>query len=280
MKQDEDTKEHPKKEPAEKPQEKEAEESPRSEEMSPVKTFIPAADQMEEEEYPPGFKTTNIDLSTANSEHSLDDLAKEATSSTTGDGFHPQAGAVSGFHRMTEEDSAPRIRPMGSRMNGAVVSGQKNSRPSRTLPIIILGLVALGVLGATVYLLKGGSLKKAPTPTPSPQAPIVVASPSPSPSPEIQVNRSDFKIRVLNGTTKSGLAATLASKLKDLGYKIDKTGNAPSQTVVQTTIKLKASTASLSAQLIKDLAPDYEATVGANLKDTDAADGEVTIGAK
>lgn len=288
MKQDEDPKEHSKKEPEEKEIKKEHEEVSPKDKETPTKTFMPEPREMSEDITAPaesdadqsGFKTTNIDLASVSSEHTLDDLAVEAPSTMGAGGFAGSARPSTGFHRMSDADSSPRMRPVGSRMGGGVLSGHKDSKPNRMLPIVILALVAVGVLGATVYLLKGGSLRKASTPSPSPQSPAVVESPSPSPSPEIVLNRADFKMRVLNGTIKSGLAATVASKLKDLGYKIDKTANAPSQAVTQTIIKLKASTASLSAQLIKDLSPDYEATIGAVLRETDSADGEITLGAK
>jgi hypothetical protein len=146
--------------------------------------------------------------------------------------------------------------------------------------LLILVLIGLGVIGATVYVLKyqfKDSAKPSPTPESSPIS--TVAEPSPSPTPAI--DRSKFKVRVLNGTTKAGLAGTVSTKLKDLGYQTDKTGNAPTQDVAKTQIKAKASASGLTDALIHDLAPDYKASsASAALKENDSADAEVVIGAE
>lgn len=158
-------------------------------------------------------------------------------------------------------------------------SGSKNRR----WQYLIIALVALITISTIVFLLKNqyipfiGSPSQvvisSPSPTPSP-------TPSPSPTPIPDIDRSVFRLRVLNGTTTSGLASSVADKLKALGFKIDKVGNNTSQDIAQTTIRVKPNNASLSAQLVRDLTGQFEATVGADLKSTDSYDGEVVIGAK
>lgn len=151
-------------------------------------------------------------------------------------------------------------------------------RRSNKWHVLVLILIGLGVIGATVYLLKGqfkdnGDLQTSPSPSAE-----ALSSPLPSPSPE--PNRSDFKVRVLNGTGKTGLAKTVSDKLKDLGYQQEKTANATNSAFLQTVVRSKTSSASVSAQLIRDLSPDYDALDQTSLKDNDPADFEVILGAK
>lgn len=214
----------------------------------------------------PHFRTTNIDL---DSQHSLDDLAAE-TSSQESPTFPMQASTT---------DEGPHIPPLGSRMHPGVVSAHKQANSNKPVHLIILVLVGLGVIGATVYLLKGGSLSK-PTPSPTPEASVAVASPTPSPSPVVVIDRSKFSIRVLNGTAKSGLAASVSARLKALGYLTEKTGNATNSAFTQTVIRVKSAAIGLLEQLIKDLQPDFEATSSSSLQVSDSADAEVVIGAK
>ncbi len=149
--------------------------------------------------------------------------------------------------------------------------------------VIILILIGLAVVGVTVFLLKGGSIRRhlpaifsQPTPTPT-ATPMPTVAPTPSPEP---VDRSKFKLRVLNGTGKTGLAGTVTSKLKGLGYQIDKTGNATNSAFTRTSIQVKSANKNLLDQIIKDLTPDYDATGSPTLQDSDPNDGEVILGAK
>jgi hypothetical protein len=146
------------------------------------------------------------------------------------------------------------------------------------LLLIVIGLV---VIGATVYLLKNqfknnlAFLNKA---TPTPQAtsePTAVPSPTTAP---VSLDRTKFKIRVLNGTPTTGLAASVAAKLKEVGYQQDKVGNASNSSFLKTQVKVKPGNNDLADQLIKDLSDKFSAVLSGDLKDSDAADGEVIIG--
>lgn len=68
--------------------------------------------------------------------------------------------------------------------------------------------------------------------------------------------------------------------MKELGYQTDRAGNAPKQDYTQTTIRVKEGAAALSAQLTKDLTPDYEATILVDLKAEDPVDAEIILGEK
>lgn len=148
--------------------------------------------------------------------------------------------------------------------------------------LLILVLIGISVIGATVYLLKNQFGDLAPggaqqTPMPS-STTVAEQTPLPTPTPQA-LNRADFKIRVLNGTSKTGLAGTVSNELKSLGYQIDKTGNATNSAFPQTVVRTKDNSA-LSQQLIVDLSPDYTAVASTPLKSSDSYDAEVILGAK
>lgn len=213
-------------------------------------------------------------------EETLDDLA-------SGDMHIPPLGgspaSAQEKHSMNEYNDGNEERDQTgypsdykSSINRYPLGGERPRRASK-LHLLILILIGLAVIGGTVYLLKN-QFSSSPTPSPAPSA-TSEPSPTPSPTPEA-IDRSKFKVRVLNGTTTSGLAKTVSEKLKGLGYQEDRVGNAPKQDFEVTEIKSKASATGLADQLLKDLSPDYSASISAELKETDTADAEVIIGKK
>ena len=147
--------------------------------------------------------------------------------------------------------------------------------------IIILLLIGGAVIGATVYLLQNqfnfpGQPAEA---SPSPVAQITESTPEPTPTPA-PLERSEFKVRVLNGTTEAGIAKKVLDKMKELGYQTDRAGNAPKQDYAQTVIRVKEGDSTISAQLTKDLAPDYEASIAPDLDSDANVDAEIILGEK
>jgi hypothetical protein len=180
--------------------------------------------------------------------------------------------------------------PKGSYMDGNDPNNffsqhQQPQAPKRAnkFHLLVLVLIGIAVIGFTVYILKGGfgqiSMTSQPSPSPS-AAPTTEPTPTPTPEPEIE--RGNFTVKVLNGTTTSGLAGKIRDKLKELGYKTATPGNNSDTDVAQTEIRVKEGTASASLfeRLKLDLAPDYDATQGENLDSKSANDAEVIIGAK
>lgn len=194
----------------------------------------------------------------------LDDLAKEEPI--------PQLGNASRSQYFSE--TAP--LPESGNVFNSKYDGLGRPKGSSKLHIFILVLLGLAIIGGTVYLLRT-QFSQEPTPTPTPEAPIVTPASEPTPAP---LDRSKFKIRVLNGTTKSGLAASVSAKLKDLGYQSDKVGNATNSAFTRTVVRVKSSATGLLEQLIKDLTPDFEASSDSSLKDGDSADAEVILGTR
>jgi hypothetical protein len=154
-------------------------------------------------------------------------------------------------------------------------------KKSRKLYFILLLLIGLLVIGGAVLVLKHKIQLPflAAKPTPTPEETVVEASPSPSPTPEA-IDRTKYKIRILNGTAKAGFAASTAAQLKELGYQTEKTGNATNSAFARTTIQVKKDTDGLLDQLVTDLSKDFDATGTPTLKSSDTVDGEVILGAK
>lgn len=107
---------------------------------------------------------------------------------------------------------------------------------------------------------------------------VETVSPTPTPSPTPSVDRSEVKVRVLNGTTKTGAAGALAKQLKELGWQTVKTGNAKNQATSQTLVRVKEGEETTGEVLASDLAPDLNAEVTVGLKESDTVDAEVVIG--
>ena len=156
------------------------------------------------------------------------------------------------------------------------LNNKKSSGVSKIV-VIIVGLIVLALIGVSGYLLRGQFTQTSAQPSPTPSE-TVVSEPSPSPSPDF--DRAKYTVRVLNGTKQSGLAGTISAKLVELGYTAGKTGNATSSAIARTFVRVKPDLTDLLDQLIKDLSPDYDASAGAELKDSDTVDAEVVLGAK
>jgi hypothetical protein len=174
----------------------------------------------------------------------------------------------------------------GNDPNNYFSQHQQPQTPKRANKFHLLILVVIGVvvIGFTVYILKGGFGDiniGTPAPSPSPFA-TATPEPTPTPTPEPTVDRGEFTVKVLNGTSTSGLAGTIRDKLKELGYKTATPGNAADSDVTQTEIRVKDGTASaeLLQRLTLDLAPTYEAKEGEKLDKKAAYDAEVIIGTK
>lgn len=165
------------------------------------------------------------------------------------------------------------------RVDHRSVNSASNSKLLLVLPVIILLLAFGGVVafrGKVISVFKGGAsaiLKTTPTPNPTP-----ISTPTPTPTPS--VDKSAFKVRVLNGTTKTGAAGNLADALKSKGWNVVTRGNADKQNFETSLIRAKKPNQAAASVLANDLKPDYEASVDGNLADSDSADAEVIIGKK
>ena len=146
--------------------------------------------------------------------------------------------------------------------------------------LIVIGAVAFAIfrgIGPFSKLKLGGATEE----TIESPTPFEFSSPSPESSPAGQVNRSEAKVRVLNGSGVTGAAAALKDFLEGKGWTVDEIGNADSDDFTNTVISLKAGFANFQDTLFEDLSSDYSVEVSDdNLEATDSADIEVILGTK
>lgn len=180
-----------------------------------------------------------------------------------------------------DDSSDKDIRPIGSNSflsNEAVSSEKKGSATTRWV-VIILILLSFGVGG---YILKDKVIDRfsdgfGPSPSPTIE-PYQRPTPTPSPTPAPQVDRTKYKLRVLNGTDRAGAAKNLADKLQGLGWQILSIGNATPSAVARTQVRAKSGQDDLLATAVADLGSEINASTSADLNLADKADGEIVIG--
>jgi len=115
--------------------------------------------------------------------------------------------------------------------------------------------------------------------SPSPAA--FFSSPSPEASPASALERSEPKVRVLNGSGRAGAASAIRDFLEGKGYQVASIGNAANYNFEQTVLRFKESFKQFEELLIGDLSDNYSVIVSSdNLEATDSADIEVIVGAK
>ncbi|MDO8429614.1 MAG: hypothetical protein Q7S88_03215, partial [Candidatus Daviesbacteria bacterium] len=72
--------------------------------------------------------------------------------------------------------------------------------------------------------------------------------------------------------------ATLGDSLKEDGWDVVRVGNATLKGVKQTIVRVKKEASDLAYVLVSDLKGDFEASISADLKETETVDAEVVIG--
>ena len=146
--------------------------------------------------------------------------------------------------------------------------------------LIVIGAVAFAIfrgIGPFSKLKLGGATEE----TIESPTPFGFSSPSPESSPAGQVNRSEAKVRVLNGSGIAGAASSLKDFLESKGWTVEELGNADSYDFTNTVIRLKASFSNFQDTLFEDLSSDYSVEVSDDiLEATDSADIEVILGTK
>lgn len=249
-----------------------------------------AQEEVEEETYPKNqnsqFRTTNIEFDDRSvSERGRDYLPDEESQEIHIPNLRsPKFNQDPQQQRSSVLDSTeyyPQNR------GGYNESGYDREHPFRGAPkrrggasklhLLILLFIGLAVIGGTVYFLKT-QFKSEPAKVVETPAPT--STPSPTPTPEPEAKREDFKVKVLNGTTTTGLASEVTEKLKELGYQTEKGANAPRQNYEQTLVSVKPGQEVLLKTLIKDLSYKFEASAGAELKESDPLDAQIILGKK
>lgn len=125
---------------------------------------------------------------------------------------------------------------------------------------------------------RGTAQEESPTPKTA-----LFSSPSPKAesSPGAELDKSEPKIRVLNGSGQAGVASVVKDLLAGKGYNVTGIGNATSFDFERSVLRFKAAFVKFEEVLTRDLADDYSVTTSADqLEATDEADIEVIVGSK
>lgn len=175
-----------------------------------------------------------------------------------------------------EDDQSPKY--FHSSGSSEIYAGKSRSSSGKKIPVLLGIAIIILVGGASIYFLRARPAGEAkPTSIPVSESPLL--GPESTSSPQPSFDRSKYTLRVLNGTKLNGLAASASSKLKDLGYKIERTGNATNSAFLKTVVRVKPDLEELLENLLKDLSTlDFKGEEGPELKDSDSSDGEVILG--
>jgi len=92
------------------------------------------------------------------------------------------------------------------------------------------------------------------------------------------VNKKNYKIRILNGSGKTGAALEAKSFLESKGYLVISTANADNFNYTTGQIRVKKSKQLISSPLTKDLKQRYSISVGSVLSENEPYDVLITIG--
>jgi hypothetical protein len=125
-------------------------------------------------------------------------------------------------------------------------------------PTAIVQSTPIPTTKTTSSTLSPTSKPATPTPSSSP-LPTPTSSPTPTVSPS-SISKSSISIRVLNGTTITGLAATGRSILEQAGFKVNSVGNANNQTY-QTTVIYYQTGLQAQAQMVEAALAKYSVSL-------------------
>lgn len=103
---------------------------------------------------------------------------------------------------------------------------------------------------------------------------------SPKSTETVAVNKKEYKINVLNGTTTTGLAGQARDFLVSKGYSDITIGNASTKNYLRTILSIKPSKAAIRNNLTSDLQERYSIDIGSDLAEGDTYDVIIIIGRK
>jgi len=155
--------------------------------------------------------------------------------------------------------------------------------PKRKFPwLIIIGIIALIVAGLVIWKLISNSSEpeEAPTVTDILVETSTETTESEEEEPK-ELDRTDYKAQVLNGSGIAGAAGKLAKVLETAGFEDVDTSNADNYNTQGVIIQVKDGQSSLAALVESDLSKDYEGiSVKDNLDDDSEFDVVITLGSQ
>ncbi len=162
--------------------------------------------------------------------------------------------------------------------------GRSFAIPKTALLFLLAALVTAGVVFGVMKsgIISGASVSLPSLTKPTPIPTAVPSTPTPEPSPTPAYEKSEVKIKVLNGSGTKGLASEAKQQVLDAGYEEVLTGNADSFDFKVTEIEVKKEFAPVADDLKKafaDSIKDTDAIKVTTLDDDNTSDVIITLGA-
>lgn len=144
--------------------------------------------------------------------------------------------------------------------------------------IVLIVIFVLALVGGGIYIYQRtlsqkeassgeGVVSPVETETTTPEATV---APESEPESEVELNRSDLKIQILNGSGIPGEAGKMQAVLEDAGYEEIETNNADSYDYEESEISIKKDKEDYLEMLTNDLSEDYALAVEANTLEEDS----------
>ncbi|OGK15655.1 hypothetical protein A3H80_02185 [Candidatus Roizmanbacteria bacterium RIFCSPLOWO2_02_FULL_37_19] len=142
--------------------------------------------------------------------------------------------------------------------------------------IIIVAVAILLAIGAGAWFFMNRSNQESQSEK-TVEETFVTQAPQPTEEPAFE--KSDFSIKVLNGSGTVGLAGKLEGELKDAGFTVDSTGNADNYDYKNTIIQKKANVPDGFIELLKETLSDTYGTIDVEeLSEDESVDVVIIIG--
>ncbi len=172
-------------------------------------------------------------------------------------------------------DSLSDFAPLEARETDLSEMEKKSSK--HVLLLVIVAIISFGLgLGVSyavgkVFMGQSQSIATAsPTPT---------ASSSATPSPTPSINRADITVEILNGSGIKGAAASAEKVFEDLGYTVERVGNADKSDYEESVVLVKSDAdESLSELILSDIKDSYTASISATLQSSATVDVRFIVG--
>lgn len=152
---------------------------------------------------------------------------------------------------------------------------KKTSHTSRIVFVLIFLVLLVILILVGLYFLGSQNVHSHQQTAQSAASPTDVPTATSTPTPVLE--RSGVSVTILNGSGKRGVAGEISTYLKDLGYTIEKTGNATRFNYEGVTLFVSEEKKEYLSLLEKDLSDKF-ASVSASMSATLTTDAEVIVG--
>lgn len=144
------------------------------------------------------------------------------------------------------------------------------------LAILINGLLLVGLVFLGVIYYKDKTAGKESLTVTTASSPIT----TPTPTKAEEINISEYKLRILNGSGIPGEAGRVAKTLEETGFENIETADASSYDYADTEVQMKKEVPGLLYEKIKETLTDYNVTRADSLDEDSQYDVVVIVGTK